>query len=129
MIVGLGVDIADVERIERLLDKHRDRFVRRICTEREAAQFESDVQMAQHLAGRFAAKEAVFKALGTGWSSGIGWHQVEVLNDDSGKPVLHISGAAKERAERLGAAKWLLSISHIPAYAVAVAIAETAAGS
>ena len=97
MIVGVGSDIVDINRIQRTLDRFGDRFVRRVFTERERQRAEGKVNRAAVFARRYAAKEAVWKALGEGFRPGIDWRELEVANVASGKPVLSLSGKAAER--------------------------------
>jgi holo-[acyl-carrier protein] synthase len=117
-----GVDLIEIDRIRRAIDRHGDRFLGRVFTPAELAQscgrFES-------LAGKFAAKEATAKALGTGiWRHGIGWTDIEVHKDpESGAPSLGLHGAAGSRAARLGFHEWSLSISHDRTHAVAFVVA------
>jgi holo-[acyl-carrier protein] synthase len=123
-IVGHGIDIVEVGRIARMVEQYGDRFLERVFTERERAYAAGKKRTAEHLAGRFAAKEAVFKALGTGWKDGIGWADVEVVLLPSGQPELMLRGSAAEAARTIGATRWVLSISHTEEHAVASAIAE-----
>jgi len=123
-IVGHGVDIVEVSRIAGMIDRHGERFLERCFTPGERAYAELRKRSVEHLAGRFAAKEAVLKALGTGWRNGIAWTDVEVVLRPSGAPEVRLHGAAAEAARALGAASWWLSISHTESYAVASAVAE-----
>lgn len=122
-IVGHGIDLVDIARIERLLAEHPDRFPSRCFTASELAHAGVGRSRAQHLAGRFAAKEAVLKALGTGLSGGIEWTEVEIAPADSGAPVVRLHGRAGEVASSLGVREWLVSISHSASHAMASAIA------
>lgn len=123
MVLGIGIDIVECSRIGNMIEKHGDHFLQRVysageiayCTERKAAD--------QHYAGRWAAKEAVLKALGTGWSLGIQWTEVEVVNQVGGKPVIVLSGTAAKIAEQKGIKSMLISISHCKSYATAYATA------
>lgn len=124
MIVGLGVDIVSIERIGRLYRRHGERCFRHILTPAEAAAMPAGPRAVQRLAGRFAAKEAVMKALGTGLGGGVNCTQIEILNDPSGAPRLTLHGAAAARSLALGGTRWHLSISHCDDYAVAEAILE-----
>lgn len=123
-LVGLGVDLVEVARIERLLAEHGERFLERCFTRDERRQWQAAGGRAEHLAGRFAAKEAVLKALGTGWRHGIAWTDIEVLPDDAGRPGVGLTGQAARFAAAAGIARWMLSISHSGGFAVASAIAE-----
>ena len=123
--IGLGVDIVETSRIADLLGNHPERFLERCFTLGEQKDSKSTKRQLEHLAARFAAKEAALKALGTGWSKGIGWTDIEVAKEASGKPTLQITGRAKEIADELGITKWHLSLSHISTHAVASVIAES----
>jgi holo-[acyl-carrier protein] synthase len=123
-IVGHGIDIVETERIGRMLQEHGRRFLDRCFTPREQAYCAANSRRrVEHLAGRFAAKEAVFKALGTGWRGGIAWTDVEILRRDSGQPYLQLSGECLRVAERLGIRRWQVSITHVSTHAAASAIA------
>ncbi len=124
-IIGLGVDIVETSRIAELMGNHSERFLERCFTKGEQEDYKSNKRQMEHLAARFAAKEAALKALGTGWSQGIGWMDIEVVKEPSGKPTLNITGRAKEIADGLGISKWHLSLSHISTHAVASVIAES----
>jgi holo-[acyl-carrier protein] synthase len=124
MIVGLGMDLIEVSRVARTAEKHGDRFLRRIYHPRELEATRGDRM--QYLAARFAVKEAVFKALGTGWARGIRWVDVEVQNLPSGQPILLLHGEAAEQASRLGAVRSLVTITHTSGHAAAVVILESA---
>jgi holo-[acyl-carrier protein] synthase len=121
MIVGIGVDLVPVDRAAALVGRHGERFLARCFNPGEVAR-PGD---ASHVAGLLAAKEAAFKALGTGWGDGIGWRDVAVVRTASGAPALVLSGAAAARAAALGAARCHLSISHDGGLAIAVAVLET----
>lgn len=120
-----GIDLIDVARFRRLEGGVRQRFIDRIYTEAEQA-YCSDEN--QHLAGRFAAKEAVSKALGTGLGM-IHWRDIEILDNDLGLPQLTLYGKAKERSDALGLKEWSVSITHLKEYAAAVAVATGEKGS
>ena len=122
-IFGIGLDMVEIDRMKRIYTLHGERFVRRFCLPGEAGSRE-DRALVQHLAGLFAAKEAVLKALGTGWSSGLGFSQVEVVKQDHGAPAVRLHGKAAAYAAQLGITQVHLSITHDGAYASAVAIAE-----
>jgi len=122
MIVGTGVDIVETSRIQRVFERHGERFARRLFTAGEIAYCEKFKNKAERYAARFAAKEAAFKALGTGWREGIRWVDVEVTHQPSGKPELVLSGRAQELAQTLGVAQSAVSISHADSYAVALVI-------
>ena len=123
-ILGHGIDIVDTDRIARMIEQHGEHFLTRCFTEGERAYSAANAKrQVEHLAGRFAAKEAILKALGTGWSGGIGWTDAEVVRDPSGKPTVQLAGEAAAVAAELGVTSWWLSISHIRTHAVACAIA------
>ena len=124
MIVGHGVDIVEVARIQTMIDEHEERFLERCFTPGERAYAEARKRSAEHFAGRFAAKEAVLKALGTGWRDGIAWTDVEVVVLPSGQPEVRLHGMAQETAMKRGVRAWSLSISHTEVHAVASAIAS-----
>ncbi len=124
-IIGTGVDIVETSRIADLMGNHPERFLERCFTSNEQQDSQSTKRQLEHLSARFAAKEAALKALGTGWSQGIGWTDIEVLKENSGKPVLNITGRAKEIADEMGITKWHLSMSHITTHAIATVIAES----
>jgi holo-[acyl-carrier protein] synthase len=124
MICGTGVDIADTARIERSLERHGERFIKRVFTPGEIAYCEKFKNRAERYAARFAAKEAAFKALGTGWRAGVHWLDVEVLHQPSGKPELALSGRAQAVAGELRVTRMSVSLSHADRYAVAVVIFE-----
>ncbi|MBQ6517115.1 MAG: holo-ACP synthase [Anaerolineaceae bacterium] len=114
-----GIDMIEVERFRSQRPEIRKRFIERVYTEREIAYCGDNEQ---HLAGRFAAKEAVSKALGCGIGE-ISWQEIEILNDDLGAPVLRLHGKAAERSEALGLTLWSVSITHLKEYAAAIAVA------
>ncbi len=126
MIQGTGFDLAALPRIRTLLERYGERFVRRVLTGRERERLPvADAGRTAYVAGRFAAKEAAVKALGTGFSGGIGLHDVEILTLDSGRPRLFLHGEAAARAERLGVKTLHVSISHERDVAGAVVILES----
>ena len=118
-----GIDLVEVARIEEMIARHGDRFLDRIFTagERDYAEL-SAKRMGEHLAGRFAVKEAVLKALGTGWRYGILWTDVEVVREESGRPILELHGEAKVFSDRAGVTGWRVSISHTKDHAMASVI-------
>lgn len=122
-IKGHGVDIVETARIRRMLGSHPERFLNRVFTAGEQAYAQSRPKRSfEHLAGRFASKEAVLKVLGTGWSGGIAWTDVEVVREPSGQPRVRLTGVAAQKADELGITDWWLSISHTDTHAVASAI-------
>jgi holo-[acyl-carrier protein] synthase len=124
MIVGIGVDIVDVERVEGLLARYQDRFVRRVFTDAEAGYARRSVREAERLAGRFAVKEAVLKALGTGKSQGILWRDVETIRGAMGKPEVKLYGKALNYMKKLNGKQIFVSITHDGGKAVAFVIIE-----
>jgi len=129
-IIGIGSDIVECVRIGRLIERHGEVFLARVYTAREIRYCQSRKHVTEHFAGRWAAKEAVFKALGTGWRRGWSWSDLEIRNDDDGRPRVHVGGAARDRVHALRVADILVSISHCRAYATAHALAvrDDAAG-
>src|SRR5487761_900151 len=119
MIVGTGIDIAKTKRIEQSFEKYGDRFKNRIYTPGEIAYCERFKNKAERYAVRFAAKEAAFKALGTGWGAGVRWIDVEVTHLAGGKPELVLRGRAESVARELGVVRTAVSLSHADRYAVA----------
>jgi holo-[acyl-carrier protein] synthase len=121
MIIGIGTDIIEVERVARAISK--EAFKKKVFSEREIAYCESQ-KKEESFAARFAAKEAFFKALGTGWRDGMGITEVEILNDELGKPEIFLSGKAKEVFEQKGGTHIHLSLSHVKTQAIAFVILE-----
>ena len=117
-----GVDMVACDRLCEAVARHGDRFLKRVFTETELAYCMGRKRRIEHLAGRFAAKEAVLKVLGTGWQSGMSWTEIEVKNLPSGQPEVRLTGRCKEVADRLGLTRILISISHINTHAIASAI-------
>jgi holo-[acyl-carrier protein] synthase len=124
MILGIGVDLCEVDRIEAAIARHGERFLTRIYTEAERAYCESKPNRMERFAGRFAAKEAAMKAIGTGWRRGVGWRDVEVRRAASGQPIIIFSGVARRIADELGVRRALVSITHIKSMAMAQVILE-----
>ena len=124
MIVGTGIDIAEVPRIAQAIDRYGERFLRRVFTEGEIQYCESKANRIERYAARFAAKEAAMKALGTGWNHGVRWRDVEVRREPGGRPTLAFHGKAAEFASKLGAAHVALSLSHTASEAIAQVILE-----
>jgi holo-[acyl-carrier protein] synthase len=122
-IIGIGTDITECLRIARMVERYGELFLNRVYTPTEIRYCQNRKQATQHFTGRWAAKEAVLKALGTGWARGISWRDIEVRNEPGGKPVVAVRGGAKEVVERLGVAQLLVSISHCHTHATAYAIA------
>jgi holo-[acyl-carrier protein] synthase len=124
VIVGLGVDIAEVDRIEGAIRRHGRPFLERVFTPAEIAYCDRHRNRFERFAGRFAVKEAAMKALGTGWGRGVRWRDIETVNLPGGKPNLQLAGAARERADRLGAKNIVISITHRGNFALAQVIFE-----
>jgi len=126
MIVGIGTDIVDIERVSRLLERYKERFVRRVFTEAEEQYANRSVKPAERLAGRFAVKEAVMKAFGTGKSNGILWRDVETVRGRMGRPEVKLYGNAVKCLKLLNADTVHVSITHDGGKAVAFVIIERA---
>ncbi|MGC1107394.1 MAG: holo-ACP synthase [Candidatus Acidiferrales bacterium] len=124
MIVGLGADIAEIDRIEAAIARFGRAFLERVFTAEEIRYCERHKSKFERYAARFAAKEAAMKALGTGWRRGVRWRDIEVRNEPSGKPGIHFAGEAAEHAARLGARHFHLSITHSGNVAFAQVILE-----
>jgi holo-[acyl-carrier protein] synthase len=126
MIIGVGLDVVAVARLERSLRQDGAAFAERVFTAAERKACEGRADRVQALAGRFAAKEALFKALGSGWKGGgtLALHQVEVIAAASGKPELRLSGATADQAAALGVTRVHVTLTHEPEYAAAVVILE-----
>ena len=124
MIVGLGLDIAEIDRIEAAVKRHGAPFLERLFTPAEVSYCERHKNKFERYAGRFAAKEAAMKALGTGWSRGVRWRDIETTREASGKPTLRLAGAALEIAEGLGVKNISVSITHSGNLALAQVIFE-----
>ena len=124
MIVGLGVDMEEVSRIREAISRHGRIFLDRVFTSGEVAYCERHRDPAERYAARFAAKEAMMKALGTGWSKGVRWRDIEVTRKPGGRPTILLHGAAHEHAERMGARQISLSLTHSGNFALAEVILE-----
>jgi holo-[acyl-carrier protein] synthase len=125
MIVGLGLDIAEVDRIEEAIARHGAPFLERLFTPAEVAYCERHKNRYERYAARFAAKEAAMKALGTGWSRGVRWRDIEVVREPGGKPTLRLTGVAREIADRLGVKHIAMTITHSGNWALAQVIFES----
>lgn len=125
-IVGIGTDIIECPRIAKMIEKHGELFLSRVYTEREIRYCQAKKHATERFAGRWAAKEAILKAIGTGWSRGICWTDLEVRNIASGAPQVLVRGGAKDVAVERGIGEILISISHCRTYAIAYAIALAA---
>ena len=125
MIVGTGVDLAEVARIRSSMERYGNRFQDRIFTLGEIAYVERKANRYERYAGRFAAKEAGMKAIGTGWRRGVRWRDFEVINLPSGRPTLQLHGVAAEIAKQLGVTAIQLSITHTSEFGMAHVILES----
>jgi holo-[acyl-carrier protein] synthase len=121
----MGVDITEVERIQAAIERHGEPFLRRLYTEKEREYCEQFKNKYERYAGRFAAKEAAMKALGTGWRRGVRWVDLEVVRENSGRPGLVLSGEAAKIARQLGVQHIALSITHTANQALAQVIFES----
>jgi holo-[acyl-carrier protein] synthase len=124
MIVGTGIDLAEVPRIRASIERFGDRFIHRIYTSAEIAYVERKANRYERYAARFAAKEAGMKAIGTGWKRGVTWQDFEVANLPSGKPTLRFHGVAAQFANRLGVKTVSLSLTHTAELGMAHVILE-----
>jgi holo-[acyl-carrier protein] synthase len=123
VIVGIGTDIVEVVRIGKMIERHGEVFLNRVFTDDEIRYCQRRKEYTQHYAGRWAAKEAVMKTLGTGFSRGVGWRDIEVCSNRSGQPSIVLRGGAREFSQQAGVSGVLITISHCRAYATATAIA------
>jgi holo-[acyl-carrier protein] synthase len=124
LIIGLGVDIAEVSRIKAAIERHGQPFLRRVFTPNEIEYCERFKNKYERYAGRFAAKEAAMKALGTGWRRGVRWIDLEVVRQQSGRPTMVLAGEAAKIAAALGVRRISISITHTEAEALAQVILE-----
>jgi holo-[acyl-carrier protein] synthase len=125
VIVGLGLDIAEVDRIEAAIGRHGAPFLERLYTPSEVAYCESHKDKFERYAARFAAKEATMKALGTGWSRGVRWRDIEIAREPGDKPTIRLAGVSQQIAQRMGVKSISLSITHSGNLALAQVIFET----
>jgi holo-[acyl-carrier protein] synthase len=125
MIVGTGIDIAEVPRIRQSIERFVERFLHRIFTPGEVRYCDSKANRVERYAARFAAKEAAMKALGTGWNHGVRWRDCEVVRMPGGRPTMEFHGRAGEFAQKLGVKNTALSISHTAEQAIAQVILES----
>lgn len=124
MIHGTGVDIIEIARIQKSIQKYSGKFEERVFTTREIDYCRSKAEPFKHFAARFAAKEAILKSMGTGMADGITWKDMEILNQESGRPVLSLTGRGKDVFNSLNLKNIHISMTHDKQYAVAQAIAE-----
>ena len=122
-VVGIGTDIIECLRIAQMIDRHGELFIRRVYTEHEIEYCSTKKAATQHYAAHWAAKEAVLKALGLGWSQGIHWRDIEVRNVAGGPPTVALGGGARRACERREVGEVLLSIGHCRSHATAYALA------
>ena len=121
--IAHGIDLVDFKRIEQMLERHEDRFLDRVFTPAEQAYANSNRDSTQTLAGRFAAKEAILKLMGTGWRGKIAWTDIEVLNNPAGQPEVTVRGEVEKIADRLAVKQISVSITHTANFAIASAVA------
>ena len=124
MIIGLGIDLCRIDRVEKFLERYGERFTRRCFTEAEVAHCALYANNAEQFAARLAVKEAASKALGTGWRQGVHWKNFEVASQPSGKPYLRVHGKAAELSSQMGVSHINVSITHDAGVAAAVVIFE-----
>jgi len=124
-IIAHGIDLVDCPRIEQMMQRHAERFLNRVFTVSEQAYARKNKNTVETLAGRFAAKEAILKLMGTGWRGKIAWTDMEITNNPVGQPEVTLSGEVKEIAERLGIGHISISITHTANFAIASAVALT----
>jgi len=124
VIVGIGIDVAEVDRIRHAIERHGRRFTERVFSSREIAYAERKANRYERYAARFAAKEAGMKAIGSGWRGGVRWHDFEITNLVSGRPTLEFHGVAARIAQSLGVRNISLSLTHTAEQGVAIVILE-----
>jgi len=122
-IIAHGIDLVDCPRIEAMIERHGERFVQRVFTAAEQAYAESNKNKIEKLAGRFAAKEAILKLMGTGWRGKIAWTDIEIINNSSGQPEVTLGGEVEKIADKLGIKHISVSITHTANFAIASAVA------
>ncbi|MHC5075532.1 MAG: holo-ACP synthase [Planctomycetota bacterium] len=124
-IIAHGIDLVDFPRIQKMVDNHGDKFLNRIFTAAEQDYANANKNGIEKLAGRFAAKEAVLKLIGTGWRGKIAWTDIEIINNSTGQPEINLTGEVKSIAEKLGVDHVSVSITHTANFAIASAVALT----
>ncbi len=122
-IVAHGIDLVDCPRIEEMVTRHGERFIQRVFTAAEQAYAEANKNKIEKLAGRFAAKEAILKLVGTGWRGKIAWTDIEIINNSSGQPEVTLGGEVEKIADKLGIKHISVSITHTANFAIASAVA------
>jgi holo-[acyl-carrier protein] synthase len=126
VIVGTGIDLCEVDRVRKSIERNGERFLKRVYTDVEIAFAESaPATRFERYAARFAAKEAGMKAVGTGWQDGVSWHDFEVVNEPSGRPVLVLRGEAARIAQSLRVARVHMSLTHTGSNAMAMVVLES----
>ncbi len=123
--IAHGIDLVDFPRIEEMLKRHKERFLEKVFTPGEQAYAEANKNGTEKLAGRFAAKEAILKLMGTGWRGKIAWTDIEIVNNPTGQPEVTLYGEVKKIADKLGIKHISLSITHTANFAIASAVALT----
>jgi holo-[acyl-carrier protein] synthase len=124
-IIGTGIDIVECLRIAQMIERHGELFITRVYTDHEIEYCSARKAATQHYAGRWAAKEAVLKALGTGWRRGISWRDIEIRNDDKGAPTVRLRAGARDVQTAANIGRMHISISHCRNFAVAYVVAES----
>ncbi len=124
-ILAHGIDLVDFPRIEQMINRHGQHFIERVFTAAEQDYAKENRNSIEKFAGRFAAKEAVLKLIGTGWRGSIAWTDIEIKNNSSGQPIVYLGGQVKKIAENLGISQISLSITHTANFAIASAVALT----
>ena len=122
-IVAHGIDLVDCPRIEEMINRHGERFIDRVFTVAEQAYAEKNKNSVEKYAGRFAAKEAILKLMGTGWRGKIAWTDIEIINNNNGQPQVTLDGEVKSIADELGISQISISITHTANFAIASAVA------
>ena len=122
-IIAHGIDLVDFPRIKDMVEQHGERFVNRVFTATEQAYAEANKSRTEKLAGRFAAKEAILKLMGTGWRGKIAWTDIEIVNNPAGQPEVTLTGEVEKIANRLGIKHISISITHTANFAIASAVA------
>lgn len=121
-VINIGTDIVECLRIARMIERHGEQFLERVYTPLEMEYCQSHKGSVERFAGRFAAKEAILKVLGTGWRQGLSWLDMEIQNQNSGRPIVALGGMARIHAERLRIGGIQISISHCHTHAIAFAV-------
>ena len=122
-IVAHGIDLVDCPRIEEMINRHGERFIDRVFTVAEQAYADKNKNSVEKYAGRFAAKEAILKLMGTGWRGKIAWTDIEIINNNNGQPKVTLDGEVKSIADELGISQISVSITHTANFAIASAVA------